>query len=131
MTDKRFQEIINHYKADIKMYPDNWISHCAQQNSIEEAIFVAATAKNQEGKKNPHQYRLKPIILEKFAVHLSDHASKLKQATSFDDLLKKITTYKIKGIGTLALYDTAERIGAYLGIFPDKIYFACRCKSRR
>ncbi|WP_046757106.1 hypothetical protein [Kordia jejudonensis] len=122
MTDKRFEEIIHHYKTDIALNPDTWISHCAAQNSIEEAIFVAATARNHEGKKNPHQYRLKPILLEKFAVHLTDHASDLEQATSFEELLEKVTRYKTSGIGTLALYDTAERIGAYLDIFPNKIY---------
>jgi len=122
MTDKKLEEIILHYKQHRAAHPETWLLHCAQQNSLEEAIYAAATAKNHEGKKNKHQWRLKNIDLEKFAVQLIDKAAEIKKCTSFDALLEKVERYKIKGIGILAVYDTAERIGHYLDIYPDKIY---------
>jgi hypothetical protein len=42
--------------------------------------------------------------------------------SSFSELIASIQHSKIKGIGDLTIYDTAQRIGNYLGIQPDKIY---------
>jgi hypothetical protein len=122
MNEKKLQDIISHYKRYRAANPETWFLHCAQQNTIEEAIYVAAVARNHEQKKNKHQWRLKNIDLEKFAVALVDKADDIKQSTSFDELLAKIELYKTHGIGTLTVYDTAERIGVFMNIFPDKIY---------
>eukprot|EP00218_Dolichomastix_sp_CCMP3274_P003534 CAMPEP_0170158716 /NCGR_PEP_ID=MMETSP0033_2-20121228/68936_1 /TAXON_ID=195969 /ORGANISM="Dolichomastix tenuilepis, Strain CCMP3274" /LENGTH=75 /DNA_ID=CAMNT_0010396165 /DNA_START=149 /DNA_END=373 /DNA_ORIENTATION=- len=72
MNEKKLEEIILHYKKYRDESPELWILHCAQQNSLEEAIYEAAIARNAEGKKNKHQWRLKNIDLEKFAVQLVD-----------------------------------------------------------
>jgi hypothetical protein len=122
MNEKKLHDIINHYKRYRKASPETWLLHCAQQNSLEEAIYVAAVARNHEGKKNKHQWRLKTIDLEKFAVQLVDKATEVGKSTSFDELLATIERFKTHGIGSLAVYDTAERIGAYMNIFPEKIY---------
>ncbi|MEM6684875.1 MAG: hypothetical protein AAF617_03680 [Bacteroidota bacterium] len=122
MNEKKLVEIIHHYKQHRAAHPETWLLHCAQQNSLEEAIYEAATARNHEGKKNKHQWRLKNIDLEKFAVQLVDKADEIRKCTSFDELLDKVQRYKINGIGILTVYDTAERIGAYLDVYPDKIY---------
>ena len=122
MTKAKLQDIILHYKQHRAAHPESWILHCSQQDSLEEAIYYAAIARNHEGKKNKHQWRLKNIDLEKFAVQLIDKADDIKNCTSFEELLKKIELYKTHGIGTLAVYDTAERIGAYLELYPEKVY---------
>ena len=122
MNQKKLEDIILHYKKYRTTSPETWLLHCAQQNTLEEAVYIAAIARNQEGKKNKHQWRLKNIDLEKFAVALVDKVSEIKKCTTFDELLQNVEKYKTYGIGNLTVYDTAERIGAYLKIYPAKIY---------
>lgn len=129
MNEKKLEEIILHYKKHRDESPELWILHCAQQNSLEEAIYEAAIARNAEGKKNKHQWRLKNIDLEKFAVQLVDKVDELKKCATFDAILEVVEKHKTNGIGTLTIYDTAERIGAYLKLFPNKIYLHAGTKA--
>lgn len=122
MNQKKLKDIILHYRKYRNESPETWFLHCEKQNSLEEAIYVAAVARNHEGKKNKHQWRLKNIDLEKFGVALVDKETEIRDCTSFDELLQKVQKYKTLGIGKLTVYDTAERIGTYLKIYPDKIY---------
>lgn len=119
---KDLKSIITHYKKWRKENPDTWIAHCKGQKKLTFAIMFAALSENQQGKRNPHQYRLKKIVLERFAANLADRESAFKQARSFDEVLKLAEGAKVHGIGPLTVYDAAFRIGAYLNVYPDKVY---------
>lgn len=118
----RLQRIIDHYKQDIANRPDAWLIDCKNSKTIEQAIELAATAKNFAGKKHGHQNLIPTATLDKFAVELLNKVNDLQVASSFTDLIAIIEKCKIKGIADLTIYDTANRIGSFLGLTPDKIY---------
>jgi len=73
-------------------------------------------------KKHDHQWRISEITLERFTVSVMDKKDNLTKVRTFSELISIIESCKITGIGNLTIYDTAHRIGNYLGIQPDKIY---------
>ena len=85
-------------------------------------IHSAATSKGKNGKKHQHQYRISPAILENFAKKINAETTRLKQARSFDEIYKIVESCKIRGIGPLAIYDTAVRIGHIYDVEPVEIY---------
>jgi len=95
-----------------------------QQPTLSAAIEYAALATNSRGKRYSHQRRLRKATLEK-ARHVLLHNSKaIAQSRSFDDLFALIDKMlgPISGIGELYVYDTSLRVGAKLGLLPEKVY---------
>jgi hypothetical protein len=82
---------------------------------------MAALSKLPGGKRHPHQRRIPARVLQQAADALTN--ANLSVAT-FDDLHQAVRTTigDIRGIGELAVYDIACRIGAYLGLEPDQVY---------
>jgi hypothetical protein len=119
---KKFGTIARQYKAMRKKYPDRHIDYCVQQKNLADAIEVAAKAIDDQNKIHSHQRRVGKIKLKTFAEQLKEKEPEIKKATTFDDLLSIIEDVKCDGIADLTKYDTATRIGAYLNLFPDKIY---------
>ena len=126
---QKLHNIIKHYKQWRDNNPDNCIEHCKQQDNLEEAILVAALSEGHLGKRHNHQRRINGLILEKFAANLVDKQQEIETAQSFDKLLQVVESCKIKGIGELTCYDTTTRIGARLGLKPDKIYLHAGTKK--
>jgi hypothetical protein len=118
------QAALNNYRKRIKKNPDTWLLHCKNQKSLSDAIQCSVMSENHQGKRNSHQYRLKKENLEVFAEHLKTQEERLSKAESFDIIFKLVENIgtKDEGIGEMLIYDTAERIGHYLNILPDKIY---------
>lgn len=129
MNTKKIRNIIRHYKKLRQEHPDTWIEHCKNQKSLEDAIVYAALAENHLGKRNNHQKRREKINLEKFAANLVDKKTEIQKAKSFDGLLTIVENCKIKGIGPLTFYDTAQRIGAKIRLFPEHIYLHAGTKT--
>lgn len=115
-----YVKIISEYKGGRGLDP--WVEYCSSQASFNETIMAAALAIDANSKKNKHQWRLSNDLLAQFGESLCGHASDLKKVSSFKELLRTVEKYKLRGIGPLACYDTATRIGARLGIYPEKIY---------
>lgn len=129
MKEQKLKNIIVHYKKWRRENPDTWIDYCKNQDKLEDAIFYAALAENHLGRRNGHQRRLKKIILKKFAANLNDKKDEIQNSKTFDELLRIVENCKLKGIGELACYDTANRIGAKLGLTPDVIYLHAGTKK--
>jgi|SRR6218665_8795 len=125
---QRFANIIRRYKKIKQEHPDTWMQHCVDQPNLTSAIQIAALSCNADGRKHPHQYRLERRHLSSFADNLVLHDQEIKDAKSFDDLFKIVESLKTFGIGPLAIYDTAVRIGAYLDLFPEKVYLHAGAK---
>jgi hypothetical protein len=92
--------------------------------SLREAIEYAALAKLPDGKRHPHQYRLKRAVLAKAERRLQACAARLRRCGSFAKLyeLVKEEIGGIRGIGPLTVYDVANGIGAQLGLGPELVY---------
>lgn len=121
-TGKKFETIVRQYKAMRKNYPDRHIDYCVQQKTLADAIEIAAKAIDDQNKIHSHQRRVGREKLNTFADQLRQKQANIKRAKNFDELLSIVEAVKCERIAHLTHYDTATRIGAYLEIFPDKIY---------
>jgi len=95
-----------------------------QQPSLRVAIETAARAINDRGKRYDHQYRIWRAAIPRAVAALLAVEERIAGTNSFDELLHLIIGQLrgIPGVGELYFYDTAFRIGAYLGIFPTRVY---------
>jgi hypothetical protein len=97
--------------------------YCAGARNIAEAIEKAAMARDANGRKNPHQYRVPEDKLELLKQKLLTKKTRIEQARDFDELLQIIVeTGVFKGEAVLTCYDTALRLGFYTHKLPQKIY---------
>jgi hypothetical protein len=76
------------------------------------------------GKRFNHQRRIPRAVLEESARRLVEALPRLRDATSFDELLTRIDDLArpIPGVGELLVYDTSLRIGARFGLEPERVY---------
>jgi hypothetical protein len=76
------------------------------------------------GRVPDHQRRVGRETLMKACRRLLRHEREIEACQSFDDLLNVIErhTASIRRFGSLAVYDTACRIGVYLGLSPTRVY---------
>ena len=88
------------------------------------AIRRGARARTADGGKHPHQWRIPRGVLRAFGAQLARRESALSEAGSFDELHEAVRCVgdPIHGVGELAVYDTALRIGARLGLDPERVY---------
>lgn len=129
MMQNKYQNIINHYVSWRNENPDTWINYTVEQTDICSAIKVAAKSENKEGIRNNHQKRLKKKAINDFIEELTKKALEIKKAKNFNSLIQIVESCKVKGIGELACYDTANRIGCKIGVYPDKIYLHAGTKK--
>jgi hypothetical protein len=91
--------------------------------AFEDAVRAAALSNNGSG-KHPHQWRIPLRVLQRAAERLSRAKGELKRSPNFDGLIRIVgrKAGSIHGIGDLAVYDFALRIGAWLRLKPAKVY---------
>jgi len=122
MDNSKIESIIKAYGILKSNNSDTWLEDCSNAKSIKGAIELAATAKNLNDKKHPHQYRIPNSVLDEFAMLILRKGREINKVKTFDDLINIIQACKIKGVSELTIYDTAQRIGVYLKVYPTKIY---------
>lgn len=95
-----------------------------QQSTLRIAICLAALASNRDGKRYSQRRRLSKIVLEQARDVLLENGKEICKSHNFDDLfaLFERLLLPIKGIGELYVYDTALRIGAKIGVYPERVY---------
>jgi hypothetical protein len=97
-----------------------------QLDSLKTVLQFDNLYKDQSKKIYSHQRRLGADILERASSTLSKEANlkKIEKCGSFDELLRCVESAAshIHPFGTLAVYDTALRIGAKLGQWPEVVY---------
>lgn len=114
--------IIRQYKHLRKKHPDQHLSDATKHSNLSDAINYAAKARDLSGRKHPHQYRIPNPTLDNFAKKLQTRKAIIEAVRDFDQLIAEVEKAKIHGIGGLAVYDTALRIGTYLDIHPTQVY---------
>ena len=94
------------------------------QQTLNDAIRIAALSVLPGGKRHGHQRRIIQPALNESARRLLDVQDKIKMCRNFEDL-RGFVDRKIGdvwGIGTLTIYDISLRIGAKLGLYPQAVY---------
>ena len=117
-------EIVAHYVTHHRGRTACELEHYRKLSNLGDAIREAALCRLSSGKRHPHQYRIPGSVLEEAYRDLAEHESHIASATTFHELHKTVWQIisPIRGIGELAVYDIAHRIGTYMGIEPERVY---------
>jgi hypothetical protein len=120
----RFEKFIRHYDRHHRTRVRDEANWFLNQPTLSDAISSAARARWRNGEKFDHQWRLKnsDLLLAEEALLAAEQA--IAGCTSFD-MLYNIVFQAVSHIWKnpeLYCYDTALRIGARLGLNPDKVY---------
>ena len=121
---KSIQEVTEDYISNHRADCIKELDYYRNQPSFIKAIEVAALAKTRDGSKHDHQWRIPVDVLKQAQIALVLIADELRACKTFRELHDRVELEigKIKGIGKLTIYDTAHRIGAYLGLEPEFVY---------
>jgi hypothetical protein len=92
--------------------------------SLSDAVHFAALARTASGKRHDHQRRISASALSEAEQRLQAAMPTLKKCHDFADLHVALETMlrPVHGLGDLYMYDTATRIGAFLGLEPEQVY---------
>jgi hypothetical protein len=124
--------MIAEYKQNYETTWPSDVDYYSALPSIREVIDKAGRALTHDGKRHPHQSefrRFTDALLDNWRSILLSNETLLSGSKDFAELLASVTTLKIPYIGELALYDTALRIGARLGLRPEVVYVHAGVKS--
>ncbi len=119
------RQVVQSYRRDHQIELGNDLRFYGRRTrSVEEAILLAVSSTDRCGRRHAHQRRIPKEALRLAAARLVRGASALTSSRSFADLLQVIQQIAgaVRGIGPLAQYDFALRIGARLGRKPERVY---------
>ncbi|QDT55934.1 hypothetical protein Pan44_39820 [Caulifigura coniformis] len=119
---KSYAEVVARYLAEGKSIGDADLGWYARQPDYATLLDQAVMSRTQDDKRHPHQRRIPERVLR--AAHRKLSNADLTSCESFDDLHDQIetATKSIDGIGVLAVFDFACRIGAWMKKMPTKVY---------
>jgi hypothetical protein len=119
-----FAAIVKDYTSRHRDRARRELRYYALQRSLEDAVREAALSRLPSGKRHPHQRRIPLRVLQSAERRLQAIAAQLHAAKSFAELHRLIERRirTIRGIGDLAVYDIAHRVGAYLRCEPEAVY---------
>ncbi len=117
-------EIVSDYIRQYRAHARAEMKFFADQRKTESAIAKAALCLLPNGKRHPHQRRIPGIVLEQAEAKLQAASKRLAGAPDFAALYDAVKREigGIRGIGELAVYDIAHRIGAYFNKAPARVY---------
>lgn len=116
--------IIRHYLQHYQPLHDHELTWFRNQSSLEDALGTAGEARDDRGHRYSHQRRIKSHAIREATRRLGDAHDNIQRSSSFHELWNTIDSLlePIEGIGELYVYDTALRIGAQLGLKPERVY---------
>jgi len=120
----KFAAIVRDYTSRHRERARRDVRYYMIQRSLEDAIREAALSRLPGGRRHPHQRRIPLSVLQAAERRLQAIGAQLRAAKSFAELHDIIDRHikPIRGIGELAVYDIAHRIGAYLRHAPEAVY---------
>jgi hypothetical protein len=107
------------------------LDHFRGLPTLPEAVEAATMAIGPDGKMLRHQRRVgKEVLTEALAV-LANQIAEIEACSSFSQLIDLVqqSTEAIDRFGSLAVYDTALRIGAKLNRLPEVVYLHAGTKA--
>ena len=143
MLIRSFADLVRDYNDRFQDSRRRELRWFAIQRSIDDVIEKAAMAVSPAGKRLSHQRRIPKVVLRAWADSLLECRAEVQRCTTFDalHLLMAKVGSNLHGIGDLAIYDTAARVGAFLRLEPRLVYLHrgtrigaqalgfCRCDS--
>jgi hypothetical protein len=116
--------IVRHYLQHYQPLHDHELTWFRNQSSVEDALRIAGEAHDDRGHRYSHQRRIKSHAIREATKRLADAHDSMQNCSSFHELWNVVglCLRPIQGIGELYIYDTALRIGAHLGLKPEKVY---------
>ena len=124
-----YAAIVRAYQKYNQADAEEFLKYYAELPSYSEALKQSALARSPHGKRNRHLRRIPESSLKRSYKRLQK--CNLEACQSFDELLE-IVNREIRGIykiGELTVYDTAQLIGAYLGLQPEVVYLHAGTKK--
>jgi hypothetical protein len=120
----KLEAIIRHYLLHYYPDHDSELRWFGAQPSLEDAMRVAGRAQDDRGKRYSHQRRIKRKSIADATDHLIELHDNVRHCSSFHELWNLIRREleTAGGIGELYVYDTSLRIGAHLGLRPERVY---------
>lgn len=117
------KDIVAHYIQHKRKPASDEYLWFANRPTLKEAVSCAALARGEAG-KHSHQRIIPQSVLVESQRLLLASLPKIAKAKSFEDLhqIVKLIIQPIRGIGALAIYDTALRIGAKLKLEPNFVF---------
>lgn len=117
--DGTLADLVHEYKRDYDHDPLSVVAEC---ESLADAIKVATGC---IGRVPDHQRRVGHDVLIEASKTLLCLKQKIEACESFADLIELVedATADIYRFGELAVYDTSLRLGAWLGLSPESVYF--------
>jgi hypothetical protein len=116
--------IVDDYIRSYRASVSSELRFFQSQPGLREAIRLAALARTQRDTRHDHQRRISQRDLERWCQVLTARIRTIQSCKDFQELfqLTESVGRVTKGIGELTIYDTAQRIGAYLGLSPKMVY---------
>jgi len=129
-TFQSLKEIVQDYINSCSREAKEELGYFSGQPNLVTAIRVAAEA-TVDGKRHPHQRRIPGDMLKAFGLALSRKSKELRACKTFAELMEisgKVSK-RFWEYSELTLYDTTLRIGAHLGVMPDRVYLHAGVKD--
>jgi hypothetical protein len=125
-----YEQIVRDYIETARVDTGEDLAFYASMRSLREAVENAARGATKDGSRHRHYYRRRHDAMRQFGNELVSALPKLKRAKNFEELHRLVESIglPIRDIGDLTVYDTAERIGATLGLEPERVYLHCGTK---
>ncbi len=117
------EAIVHHYIANRRPEKQRELSEFANHGaSADDGGLAAVVELAAKGQNNPHHYRRKEQTLRQVFERLQTR--NFARCDSFDAILQMLRNAigDVDDVGPLFIYDAAIRIGAKLGLRPDKVY---------
>lgn len=123
-TNETLDELVREFQAsNDTCCDDDEFYKCLP--SLEDAIRNAALALTANGAISSHQRQwVDRESMQKASEVLLTYVGRIEDCKDFDGLLELIEKILrgVVGLGDLYCYDTSRRIGAFLGLFPKRVY---------
>lgn len=125
------KDIVAHYIQHRRKRAADEYLWFANQRTLKEAVSCAALALSEAGKRLSHQRRIPQSVLDESQRLLLASLPRIAKAKSFEDMhqIVKSIIQPISGIGALAVYDTALRIGAKLKLEPNVVFIQAGART--
>jgi len=120
----RLEDVVASYIRDFRPGAElefDFFRSCA---SLKRAVKYASLSMLPSGNRHPHQYRIPASVLREADRNLQAVSTSLRSCATFDELFHLVES-EIGGIyggGELTTYDVATRLGAFLGLEPERVY---------
>jgi hypothetical protein len=116
--------IIRDYLVNFQREHEEEMMWFRNQGSFEDAMRLATQAQDGRGRRYSHQRRIKLQAITGASRALAEVYDDLRKCSSFHELWSLIgsSLESIKGVRELYVYDCASRLGAHLGLQPERVY---------